>query len=99
VAVKPPAKSPVAYHCAYRQTGGKWFAGNSATSSDLVMDGEAGPEVAELQCLLQHAGISAGGIDGQFGPMTLHAVIEEQLARHIDVDGQVGPQTWAALRG
>ncbi len=96
---KPPAKSPVAYRCTYQQSGGQWFAGNSATVSDLVMDGDAGPEVAEIQCLLQHAGISPGGIDGAFGPMTLHAVIQEQLAHHIDVDGQVGPQTWAALRG
>ncbi|WP_165845717.1 helix-turn-helix domain-containing protein [Streptacidiphilus pinicola] len=96
---RPTPKAPVSYHCAYRQTGGKWYAGNSATNTDLVIDGEAGPEVAEVQCLLEHAGISAGAVDGAFGPMTLHAVILEQEARHIDIDGQVGPQTWAALRG
>jgi peptidoglycan hydrolase-like protein with peptidoglycan-binding domain len=54
--------------------------------------------VAELQCLLQRAGISPGGVDGNFGPLTEKAVIDEQLAQHLDIDGQVGPQTWGALR-
>lgn len=96
----PPKPTPVVhYTCAYSQTAGQWFAGNSTTDRTQVDYGMAGPEVAEVQCLLQHDGISPGGVDGNFGPKTLHAVIQLQLAHHLDVDGQVGPQTWEALRG
>jgi transcriptional regulator with XRE-family HTH domain len=90
---------PVTYTCNFTQTNGKWYAGESTTDTDLVVDGYAGPEVAEVQCLLEHAGISPGGVDGMFGPHTLSALLKLQIARHLDIDGQVGPQTWAALRG
>lgn len=98
---KPAAviPSPTHYSCRFTRIGGKWYAGNSTTSTDLVIDGMDGPEVAEVQCLLQHAGISPGGIDGVFGHLTLSAVIAAQQADHLDIDGQVGPETWAALRG
>ncbi|WP_052439514.1 helix-turn-helix domain-containing protein [Streptacidiphilus jiangxiensis] len=91
--------SPVHYTCHYTRTDGRWYAGNSATSSDTVIDGMDGPDVAEVQCLLQRVGISPGGVDGSFGPMTLRALLAEQQDRHLSIDGQVGPQTWAALRG
>jgi peptidoglycan hydrolase-like protein with peptidoglycan-binding domain len=94
-----PPKKPVVYQCHFTQTDGKWYAGNSTTTTDLVIYGENGPETAELQCLLEHAGISAGAVDGVFGHLTLRAVIQEQVAQHLDIDGQVGPMTWAALRG
>jgi hypothetical protein len=93
------AAIPARFTCTFSQTGGKWYAGNSATDTELVEYDMAGPEVAEVQCLLQHAGITPGGIDGRFGPKTLHAVILAQLKHNLDVDGQVGPHTWAALRG
>jgi transcriptional regulator with XRE-family HTH domain len=89
----------VAYTCTYtRIQNGQWYAGNSTTSTDVLEVDMWGPEVAELQCLLQRAGISPGGIDGHFGPLTETAVIKEQKALHLDIDGQVGPHTWAALR-
>lgn len=91
--------SPVAYHCAYVRVHGQWFAGNSDTTTDPLVVDKSGPEVAELQCLLQHAGFSPGGADGNFGPMTEAAVISAQKAEHLDIDGQVGPRTWTALRG
>jgi transcriptional regulator with XRE-family HTH domain len=94
-AATPPA---VRYTCAYSRRGGLWYAGNSTTVTDEVEVGMSGPDVAELQCLLQRAGISPGGVDGNFGPLTEKAVIDEQLAQHLDIDGQVGPQTWGALR-
>jgi transcriptional regulator with XRE-family HTH domain len=93
------SSSPVHYSCHFTRSGGRWYAGNSTTSTDLVYDGMNGPEVAEVQCLLQRAGISPSGIDGIFGHLTLGAVIAAQQADHLDVDGQVGPETWAALRG
>lgn len=36
-------------------------------------------------------------IDGVFGPLTKEAVIKFQTDFHLDVDGEVGPQTWKAL--
>ncbi|ACU75462.1 transcriptional regulator, XRE family [Catenulispora acidiphila DSM 44928] len=88
----------VTYTCTYTQRGGQWYAGNSATTTDFLQVDMWGAEVAELQCLLQRAGFSPGGIDGNFGPLTELAVIKAQKADQLDVDGQVGPKTWAALR-
>ncbi|MFF7470279.1 peptidoglycan-binding protein [Streptomyces sp. NPDC008092] len=90
---------PVTYACTYVRKAGAWYAGNSATSNDALEVDMSGPEVAELQCLLQRAGISPGGVDGNFGPLTESAVITAQKRYHLDVDGRVGPHTWAALRG
>ncbi|MET8980503.1 peptidoglycan-binding protein [Streptomyces sp. NPDC004539] len=90
---------PIDYACQFVRKAGAWYAGESATSTDLLEVDMSGPEVAELQCLLQHAGISPGGVDGNFGPLTESAVIAAQKRYHLDVDGQVGPHTWAALRG
>lgn len=99
---KPQAlvvKPRTVYTCTYTQRDSRWYAGNSTTTSDILEVDMWGPEVAELQCLLQHAGFSPGAADGNFGPLTETAVIDAQKAHHLDVDGQVGPQTWAALRG
>jgi transcriptional regulator with XRE-family HTH domain len=93
------AAKPVVYTCTYSRKGGLWYAGNSTTTSQRLVVDMSGPDVAELQCLLQRAGITPGGIDGNFGPLTEAAVIQAQKTYHLDVDGQVGPHTWAALRG
>jgi transcriptional regulator with XRE-family HTH domain len=98
--LRPAAQAvPSHYECRFTRTGGKWYAGNSTTDAADVRYGMTGPDVAELQCLLQRAGQSPGKIDGNFGPKTLRAVIQEQYAAHIDLDGEVGSQTWAKLRG
>ena len=89
----------IPYTCTYVRRQGLWYAGNSTTRTDALQVDDTGPEVAELQCLLQHAGISPGGVDGGFGPLTESAVIQFQKTFHLDIDGQVGPKTWAALRG
>jgi peptidoglycan hydrolase-like protein with peptidoglycan-binding domain len=62
-----------------------------------LQEGSTGPAVTRLQSLLQDAGCSPGGIDGNFGPMTQAAVMQYQASRGLSVDGVVGPQTWAAL--
>ena len=93
--VRPQA----AYTCAYTQRAGLWYAGNSPTTTAFLEVDMWGPVVAELQCLLQHAGFSPGAVDGNFGPLTETAVLDAQKAHHLDIDGRVGPQTWAALRG
>lgn len=60
----------------------------------LLVHGDTGPYVEKLQKLL---GVE---VDGEFGDDTEEAVREFQ-ARHpsLQVDGEVGPLTWAALLG
>jgi transcriptional regulator with XRE-family HTH domain len=94
----PVVTKPFSYSCHDTRRDGQWYTGNSATSTDTVVVEMSGPEVVEVQCLLLRAGISPGGIDGDFGPLTESAVIQLQKVNHLDVDGQVGPQTWKALR-
>ncbi|MEU0472915.1 peptidoglycan-binding protein [Streptomyces olivaceus] len=90
--------SEPAYTCQVRREDGHWYAGNSRTQEALVAFGEAGPEVAEVQCLLDRAGLSPGEVDGIFGPLTQRAVKRVQQRDGLVVDGIVGPHTWRALR-
>jgi len=87
------------YGCHVHRTDGRWYAGNSRTRRTEVAYGSVGPDVAEAQCLLRRAGISPGGIDGIFGPLTRRAVRDFQKRSRLAVDGRVGPHTWKALRG
>ncbi|MCD9876037.1 peptidoglycan-binding protein [Streptomyces guryensis] len=91
--------SAPSYTCRVKQVDGGWYAGNSRTRNATVGYGDSGPAVAEVQCLLRRAGISPGGIDGMFGPLTQGAVKAFQRQARLDVDGVVGPHTWKALRG
>ncbi|MFG2379200.1 peptidoglycan-binding protein [Streptomyces sp. NPDC048504] len=92
----PPQPS---YTCRLKRVDGLWYAGNSRTREDTVVVGNNGVEVAEVQCLLRRAGFSPGGIDGDFGPLTLGAVKALQKHAGLQVDGMVGPHTWKVLRG
>ncbi|MFE2421865.1 peptidoglycan-binding protein [Streptomyces hokutonensis] len=93
-----PAPPQLSYTCRPKRVDGLWYAGNSRTREDVVAYGNKGVEVAEAQCLLRRAGFSPGGIDGDFGPLTLGAVRALQQHAGLRVDGMVGPQTWKALR-
>lgn len=61
--------------------------------------GDRGDHVRRLQeRLLAHGNTPAGfTADGDFGPMTEKVVRGFQQAKHLEVDGKVGPNTWAAL--
>ncbi len=87
------------YTCHFTQTAHRWYAGQSTTQTAIVQQGMAGTEVAEVQCLLRHAGFSPGTIDGIYGALTQRAVKRLQTKHGLVVDGVVGPHTWGALRG
>ncbi|WP_370262408.1 peptidoglycan-binding protein [Streptomyces sp. V4I8] len=86
------------YTCAFERIDGRWTAGISRTEGAILVNGHAGPEVAEAQCLLRRSGISPGDVDGIFGPLTERAVKQAQERAGLVVDGIIGPHTWKALR-
>ncbi|MFL5320280.1 MAG: glycoside hydrolase family 73 protein [Myxococcaceae bacterium] len=69
----------------------------SLSSVPTLRYGSKGPSVQLLQRELKAAGFNPGPVDGDFGPHTRAAVIALQRARHLAVDGIVGPQTWRSL--
>lgn len=58
-----------------------------------------GPEVMELQQLLNAKGYNVGTPDGKFGSGTLAQVQRFQASLGMEADGVVGRRTWEALRG
>ncbi|MFF4056588.1 peptidoglycan-binding protein [Streptomyces sp. NPDC001668] len=93
------ASPPPVYTCRITRTDGRWSAGINKGLDTEIGYGATGADVAEAQCLLRRAGISPGGIDGMFGPLTLRAVKTFQQRAGLVVDGMVGPRSWKALRG
>lgn len=67
----------------------------------LLKEGSVRESVKALQILLIGYGFSCGsyGADGDFGPATKKAVLAYQEANGLEVDGKVGPKTWAKLLG
>lgn len=67
----------------------------------VLRRGATGDAVIELECRLNQAMLGSQGFplnpDGYFGVDTEAGVKLFQAARHIDVDGIAGPQTFAAL--
>lgn len=67
----------------------------------VLRNGSKGESVKALQILLIGNNCSCGkyGADGDFGGGTEGAVKAFQGERGLDIDGVVGPQTWAQLLG
>lgn len=65
----------------------------------ILKNGSEGSDVKELQTALVQLGYSCGsyGCDGEFGDATQQAVRRFQQDSGCDVDGEVGPETLAAL--
>lgn len=63
----------------------------------LIHSGSQGGPVKDAQCLLNRYGYDAGTVDGVFGPRTDEAVRAFQRDAGLEVDGYIGPKTWAAL--
>lgn len=57
-----------------------------------------GPEVVQLQTLLNAASPGLLKPDGLYGAKTELAVKQYQSAHHLTPDGLVGPQTWQSLK-
>ncbi|MFI8073714.1 peptidoglycan-binding protein [Streptomyces sp. NPDC086033] len=93
------ASPPPSYTCRITRVDGRWSAGINKGRNTEIVYGATGADVAEAQCLLRRAGISPGGIDGMFGPLTLRAVKAFQDRAGLTVDGMLGPRSWKALRG
>ena len=55
------------------------------------------PSSRDIQIALQNAGFYKGRIDGDIGPLTKTAIREFQAANGLEIDGVVGPKTWAVL--
>lgn len=64
---------------------------------NVLKNGSKGPQVKNLQRLLNARGYSCGSVDGSFGPKTEAAVKKFQKAKKLDDDGSCGPLTWTAL--
>ena len=71
----------------------------ATSGSPVLKRGFKGTEVAYLQALLMCLDYDLGsyGADGDFGKKTEEAVKKFQKANGLEVDGIVGPKTWAAL--
>lgn len=78
-----------------------WDSCNYYSGTALTQNGDSGERVVQVQCILRARGydLGAGGVDGMFGPSTEAAVKNFQSDKGLSVDGQVGPNTWGALRG
>ncbi|MER7702914.1 peptidoglycan-binding domain-containing protein [Kitasatospora sp. NPDC097605] len=72
-----------------------------STAEPLLRAGATGDAVKELQCELNRAITPSSGyyltVDGVFGQATLRAVYRFQGCVGLQVDGEVGPQTWSKL--
>jgi peptidoglycan hydrolase-like protein with peptidoglycan-binding domain len=66
------------------------------TTTEHVVELSEGDEGRQVELLQQALGI---GVDGVFGPATEEAVQHFQAQHGLTIDGIVGSQTWAALRG
>jgi peptidoglycan hydrolase-like protein with peptidoglycan-binding domain len=70
--------------------------GNGGGVKNWLQQGDTGPEVEDLQRLLNARGAGLA-VDGSFGPATLAAVRSFQHDAGLVIDGLAGPATMAAL--
>jgi len=71
---------------------------DSVGQHSLLQQGSRGPEVSDLQNRLKQAGLQVGQ-SGVFDAKTESAVRQYQQSKGLQVDGQVGQQTWGSFFG
>ncbi|MFC9201318.1 protein kinase [[Kitasatospora] papulosa] len=78
-----------------------WKSCRYYSGTALTQYGDRGDRVRQVQCILKARGygIGPGGVDGDFGVDTRDAVKWFQRDHNLNVDGQVGEDTWPTLRG
>jgi murein L,D-transpeptidase YcbB/YkuD len=76
---------------------GKAVYPQSKKTDPVLRKGAKGPEVKEMQTLLNNLGFPCEP-DGSFGSATHAEVLAFQKDRNLEKDGVCGPKTWAALR-
>ncbi|MFK4190245.1 peptidoglycan-binding protein [Streptomyces sparsogenes] len=78
-----------------------WKSCRYYSGTALTQYRDKGDRVRQVQCVLKARGydIGSGGEDGDFGVDTRDAVKSFQRDHNLNVDGQVGEDTWSALRG
>ncbi len=69
------------------------------TPLPLLKKGSMGRAVWSMQTILTSRGYSTQGIDGDFGPNTLAALLLFQSAFDLEADGECGSLTWGKLIG
>ncbi len=77
-------------------TGYYRYLGGDGTSEN-IRQYQTGTKVLNLQIMLDHLGYETGPLDGDFGGMTLSAVMEYQEDEGLNPDGIVGMLTKRAL--
>jgi GH24 family phage-related lysozyme (muramidase) len=81
----------------YATSGAAMLPHDDAMSDGVLVRGERGEAVANLQRRLTALGFQPGKADGVFGYGTESAVLTFQRDRKLPADGKAGPQTLAAL--
>jgi peptidoglycan hydrolase-like protein with peptidoglycan-binding domain len=75
-----------------------WINIDEADQSEPVLRlGASGLPVRRLQSRMTAVGFDTGGVDGRFNGITATAVRQLQQRARLDVDGVVGPKTWAVV--
>lgn len=102
IAVTPYSRSKWQYVLRYTGGATPTSTSQSSVSRQTVSYGSVGSDVSALQEKLNKKGFKGQNglpleVDGEFGMNTLFAVRAFQLAKGLEVDGIVGPKTWAKL--
>lgn len=84
---------------AHPPTAGASWMERAVKNLPTLRQGADGADVRTLQGLLHARGYTASKVDGDFGPKTETSVKRFQAKHDLDVDGIVGPKTWAKLLG
>jgi peptidoglycan hydrolase-like protein with peptidoglycan-binding domain/GH25 family lysozyme M1 (1,4-beta-N-acetylmuramidase) len=73
------------------------FISGGKSSNPTLKQGDTGKAVETLQAYLNKFGFYNGPVDGNFGSLTVTAVMSFQIATEIKNDGIIGPLSWEMI--